>query len=358
MADLINSLFNKARRRQKKILFPETDDQRVLQALVEIIDRKLCHPVLIGDKKTIARRLRTHGLKTAHQDRATDTDAKAQWTVISPNDAPLRAHLVKKLCRIRKNKGMTQAAALELLKQRNYFATTCLAAGLADGMVSGAATTTADVLRPALQIIRTPRGKRASGAFLLLPRTNNRAPTRPGPHALPDRGGLRGPLLFADCAVTPDPDAHQLAEIADDTTKTARMLGITPHLAFLSFSSHGSAEKLPQVEKVQQAYRQLKKRVPRLTCDGEIQADAALDATVARLKVPGSPLHGQANILIFPNLDAGNIGYKLVERLAGATAVGTIVQGLKKPVNDLSRGCAAEDIVNLTVITVLQTIAK
>lgn len=332
MPDILKALIMKAQSRQKKILFPEAGDQRVLQALAEIIRQGICHPVILGDAEKIRTGLRHKGLH-----RFSLSSRNRSYTVISPTNPLLRQQLAKKLFQLRKKKGLTEEQATELIQKPNYFAIMCLATGLADGMVSGAATTTADVLRPALQIIRTTPGTHASGAFLLIPKD-------------------RAPLLFADCAVTPDPTSSELAKIAFETSKTAKLLGMNPRLALLSFSSHGSAKHLPQSEKVIQALKILKKSAPKLRCDGELQVDAALDKTVAKLKTPTSPLHGEANILIFPNLDAGNIGYKLVERLAHAQAIGTIVQGLKKPVNDLSRGCQAADIVYLTAITVLQTL--
>lgn len=332
MPDILKALIIKAQVEQKKILFPEAGDQRVLEALVKIIKAGICHPVILGDAQKIQAGLHRFGLRRFR------LSFKSQgYSVISPDDILLQETLAKKLFQLRRKKGLSEKEARKLIQKTNYFSTMCLATGLADGMVSGAATTTADVLRPALQIIRTHSRTRASGAFLLIPKD-------------------RAPMLFADCAVTPDPTSRELAAIALETAKTAKLLGMKPRLAMLSFSSHGSAGQLPQVEKVVQAFKLLKKTAPKLICDGELQTDAAIDHSVAKLKTPTSPLHGDANILIFPNLDAGNIGYKLVERLAHARAVGTIIQGLKKPVNDLSRGCQATDIVYLTAVTVLQTI--
>jgi phosphate acetyltransferase len=344
-------LLKRASSHRNRILFPESDDGRVLAAIVEIIRLGLCHPVLLGDERRLRKLLQKKGLHTAANGSSASGGENSSFSVLSRSDSVLCARLAQKIWQIRKKKGLTPAAARELIREKQYFATAALAAGLADGMVSGATTTTADVLRPALQIIRTVRGKRASGAFLLIPPPagSSRKKTVPAP---------RGPLLFADCAVTPHPDAMQLAEIAQDTARTARMLGLQPRLALLSFSTHGSAGNLEEAKKIRLAFRLLKKSSPKLICDGELQADAALEPAVARLKAPRSPLHGRGNVLIFPNLDAGNIGYKLVERLAGARAIGTIVQGLKKPVNDLSRGCNSTDIVNLTAVTVLQTLAN
>ena len=334
--DILKVLVKKAQSRQKKILFPESGDRRGLEALVQIIKLGVCHPVILGDSAKIRAGLRRFGLKSSGPSSSGDPATKTKlYTVISPSDQLLQQRLAQKLFLLRQKKGLTEKQAAALIKQESYFATMCLDTGLADGMVSGAATTTTDVLRPALQIIRTAARTRASGAFLLIPKGHE-------------------PMLFADCAVTPDPTATELAEIALETAKTAKLLGMKPRLALLSFSSHGSAGHLPQVEKVVQALKILKKSVPDLLCDGELQTDAALSPEVSKFKTPNSPLGGKANVLIFPNLDAGNIGYKLVERLGHAQAVGTIMQGLRKPVNDLSRGCSTEDIVFLTAITTLQ----
>lgn len=329
MADLLKNLVNKAgSSERKKILFPEAEDKRVMKAIGEIIRKKICHPVIIGKPEKISQ-----DLKKIHPRLKQD-----DFSVIDPEDPKLIGKFSATLFQLRKKKNMTPSLATQLVKKTEWFAVMCLRAGLADGMVSGAATTTADVLRPALQIIRTENGSRASGAFLLLPRNHE-------------------PLLFADCAVNPDPDAREIAEIGAQTVKTAKLLGIPPRLALLSFSSHGSAPQFPQVQKMSEAAKILRKKLPRVKMDGELQADAALSYEVSRLKVPGSPLKGNANILIFPNLDSGNIGYKLVERLSRTKAIGTIMQGLKKPVNDLSRGCQTADIVYLTAITVLQTLS-
>jgi phosphate acetyltransferase len=281
-----------------------------------------------------------------------------QITLISPSDPVLRKKLEKSLYKLRKNKGLTIAQARRLLTSPAYFSTMCLQENLADGLISGAATSTAEVLKPALQIIKTTRGKTASGLFLILPAeiTGTETAGTETPSVVPVSGHTAGPgpLLFADCAVNILPDRQQLCQIALSTAETAQMLGLKPRLAFLSFSSHGST-KHELAEKMAGAARLVRTRRPGLPVDGELQADSALSPRVARFKTPASPLKGRANVLIFPNLEAANIGYKLVERLGGARALGTIVQGLKKPVNDLSRGCTTSDIVYLTAITVLQT---
>lgn len=331
MVEILKQILKKAKNSQKRILFPETFDSRTLIALEKILARKLCHPVLIGEKNTLKKQIQKLHLRI-------DLN---QCTLISRKDSNLQKKLSQKLFQLRKAKGLTAEDAEHLIKKDlNYFANTCLALGLADGIVGGATTSTASTLLPAFQIIRTAKTHRlASGVFLIT------------------FGTKRPPLLFADCAVNVRPSAEELADIAINTAETAQFLGIKPKLALLSFSSHGSSRH-PEAIKIAQAAKMVKRRAPHLLVDGELQVDSALVPEVAKFKAPRAAIKGDANVLIFPSLEAGNIAYKLVERLAGATAIGTIVQGLNKPVNDLSRGCKPSDIVYLTAITALQSTKK
>lgn len=331
MADLLKQILQKAKNSHQRILFPEAFDARTLIALEEILAKKLCQAVLIGEKAAIQKNIKKLRLKI-------DLD---NCSIISQRDSALQKKFSKELFQLREKKGLTLAAATKLIaKDLNYFANMCLAMDLADGIVGGATTSTASTLRPAFQIIRTQKTHRlASGVFLMT------------------FGNQRSPLLFADCAVNIRPTAEELADIAINTAETAKFLGLNPKVALLSFSSHGSS-KHPEALKVAEATKLVKRRAPHLLVDGELQVDSALVAEIAKFKAPRAAIKGDANVLIFPSLEAGNIAYKLVERLAGATAIGTIVQGLNKPVNDLSRGCKPSDIVYLTAITVLQSLKK
>jgi len=242
---------------------------------------------------------------------------------------------------LRKHKGLTREDAKEMIKNPLYYGTLMVKADQVDGMVAGAANPTGDVLKPALQIVKTAEGiNSVSGAFVMI---------------VPDKSfGQDGKLIMADCAVNPKVDADTLGEIAVASAETAKKIaGLEPKVAMLSFSTMGSA-KHKLVKKVQQATKKAKEIDPDLLIDGEMQADAALVPSVADRKAPESKVAGQANVLVFPGLESGNIGYKLVQRLAKAEAVGPIIQGLDKPVNDLSRGCSVDDIINLTAITALQ----
>ena len=248
------------------------------------------------------------------------------------------------LCELRKKKGMTIEPARELVKNPLYLGCLIIKSGDADGQLAGAQNTTGDVLRPALQIIKTSPGITCvSGAMLLL--------------TIAPECGDNGVLVMGDVAVTPAPDANQLAQIAVCTARTAKAVaGIEPRVAMLSFSTKGSA-KHEAVDKVVEAFNIAKELDPELVIDGELQADAALVPSVANSKAPGSPLAGNANVLVAPNLEVGNIGYKLVQRLGHATAVGPILQGIARPVNDLSRGCSIEDIYMMVAITACQASA-
>ena len=323
---LLQSVREKAKKACKTIVLAEGEEKRVLDAAKVILDEKIAGLVLIGNKDVIA------------QKAAFDVN---QVTIVDPASDNLDEY-ADLLYELRKAKGMEKEQAAQLVKNPLYLGVMLVKTGKADGMVAGSVNSTGDTLRPALQIIKTAPGiKTVSSCFIM---------------ALPEgsKYGENGVMVFADCAVNIEPDAEQLASIAIASADTAKKIaGIDPKIAMLSFSTKGSA-KHANVDKVVEATKIVNTIAPELQCDGELQLDAAIVESVAQLKAPGSKIAGHANVLIFPDLQSGNIGYKLVQRLAGAQAVGPIFQGFNKPVNDLSRGCSSEDIVNVVAMTVLQ----
>ncbi len=324
MQNFLRKVKSIARKDPKSIVFPESEDERILKAVAIISQQKFAKPVLIGDKRKIKNACKKLKLKI-------------DWEEISIVD-PTNKVLVKKyseaLFSIRKDKGVTEKDARNLIKDPNYFGTMMIQLEDADGMITGATHPTANSIRPVLQIIKTrEKFHKVSGIFFMV--LHNK------------------PLLFADAAITVEPDAHDLVDIAIDTAETAKKFGIKPKIALLSFSTKGSA-KHPLVDKVTEAVAMIKDERPDLLVDGELQVDAALVPQIAKRKCPDSPIKGDANILIFPDLQTANIAYKLVERLAKAKAIGPLLQGLKKPVNKLSRGCSYEDIVNVAAFTVCE----
>ena len=331
--DFLDVIKAKARSAPRHILLPESDDRRVLQAANEVMKQGIARITLIGDAQHAQEKAATFGIDVSKFD------------FITPTTFPKTGYYREVLYDLRKNKLLTLEQAAELVKNPLYFGTMMVYCGDADGMVAGSLSATGDVLRPALQILKTKPGyKSVSGAFLI---------------AVPNSTlGNNGLFVFADCAVNVNPDSQTLAEIGMQSAETARQLGgFTPVVSFLSFSTKGSA-KHELVDKVSAAVKIAQTSDPKLALDGEFQADAALIEAVGRLKAPGSPVAGKANVLVFPDLQSGNIGYKLVERLANATAIGPILQGLAKPVNDLSRGCSVADIVNMVAITAVQAGAE
>ena len=332
--DLIEYLTANARANRQRIVLPEGLEPRTLTAADRIIADGLAEIILIGNPDEIRALAAKHGLK--HIGSA---------TLINPQNHEKKEAYADLLVELRKSKGMTKEQALRLVEDPLYLATLMIKSGDADGEVAGAKNATGDVLRPALQIVKTLPGiSVVSGAFLLL--TNK------------PEYGENGLIVCADCAVLPNPTAEELAQIAVSTAGTARAIArIEPRIAMLSFSTKGSA-KNELVDKVVKATELAKQMAPDLVIDGEMQADAALVPSVGSSKAPGSAVAGKANVLIFPSLEVGNISYKLVQRIAGIEAVGPVLQGMAAPINDLSRGCSVSDIVNLVAITVNQAAAK
>lgn len=328
--DLLEKIKNKAKILNQKIVFPESSEERTLKAADIIIKENLARILLIGDKDKIMADASDYGLKNI--DRA---------EIINPLDHKKKEAYIDLMMEIRKNKGLSKDEASKLILNPLYLAAVMIKAGDADGEVAGAANSTGDVLRPAFQYVKTMPGiSVVSGAFIMI---------------LKDKEfGNNGLMVFADCAVHPDPTDKELAEIAVATAKTTKdIAGIEPLVAMLSFSTKGSA-KHDFVDKVVNATRYAKEMYPELKIDGELQADAAIIDNIGKSKAPGSEIAGKANVLIFPDLQSGNIAYKLVQRMAHAEAIGPILQGMAAPINDLSRGCSVNDIVNLTAITANQ----
>ena len=327
---LMNTIRENAQIADKCIVLPEGTEERTLKAADFILKEKIARIILIGSKSEIDKKIVEFGLQFISQAR-----------IIDPVENPDKERYAAMLFEIRKSKGLTYEEALKLVEDPLYLATLLIKAGEADGEVAGAMNATGNVLRPAFQVIKTLPGiSVVSGAFLMIFKDNPYVP-----------GNI---LVFADCAVHPDPTASELAEIAVSTALTAKSIaGIEPRVAMLSFSTKGSA-KHALCDKVVEATRIAREKAPWLEIDGELQADAAIVESVGMHKAPGSPIAGKANVLVFPSLETGNIAYKLVQRLAGAEAIGPVLQGMAAPINDLSRGCSVSDIVNLVAITATQ----
>ena len=338
----LQSLMEQAKLKNKTIVLPEGEDMRILEAAHIIAAERVAKLVILGDEAEIK----------AHF-------AKQGWNlggieIVKPENSPRLAEYTKLLYDLRKDKGLTEEDAAKLALNYNYFGTLMIKSGHADGMVSGANHSTADTVRPALQIIKSAKKGRAVSSFFLL--------------VFGDKT-----YLLSDCGIVIDPTDREMADIALDAAESALKFGLEPKVAMLSYSTYGSGkgERVDKVkravemakadlqteevvDKVVEALKIAKEMAPDIAIDGELQADAALDGVVAKKKAPGSDVAGQANVLIFPSLEAGNIGYKLLQRLGGCDAYGPLLQGLNAPVNDLSRGALVEDIVGVIAITCLQ----
>jgi phosphate acetyltransferase len=330
--DVLGRIWDKARKAKKRIVLPEGEEARTVVAAHKITAEGLAEVVLLGYQAEIRRIADEQGVSLDGVE------------IVNPRTSPKKDGYAQVLHEMRKHKGLTLWDARTQLEDEQYYAVMMVKMGDADGEVSGAVQSTADTVRPALQVLKTAPGiSCVSSAFIMI---------------VPDCSyGADGVFVYSDCSLNIEPTAVQLAEIAISAAKTAKMLaGIDPVVAMLSFSTRGSARS-PLAEKVAEATQIVHEREPGLPCDGEMQADAALIPWIGEKKAPSSPVAGKANVLIFPDLQSGNIAYKLTERLARAQAIGPLLQGIAKPVNDLSRGCSADDIVNVTAITAVQAAA-
>ena len=325
----INDIKRRAKQDIKTIILPESNDLRVIKATEQVLKERYSDIILIGNKEEIK--------KLAQENNIDISKAK----IVDPLKSDKFSEYAERFYELRKAKGMTLDKAKEIMKDNVYFGMMMVKQGDGDGLVSGACHSTADTLRPALQILKTKPGTKLVSAFFFMVVPNCEY-------------GENGAFVFGDCGLNEYPDSEALSEIAISSSKSFKQLvGKEPKVAMLSYSSYGSAHS-PLTDKVVEATKLLKEKMPDLIADGELQLDAAIIPEIAASKAPGSPLKGEANTLIFPDLDAGNIGYKLVQRFAKAEAYGPLCQGIARPVNDLSRGCSAEDIAGVVAITAVQ----
>jgi len=328
--DFIEKIIENAKKYKKHIVLPEGLEERILRAADNVLVNDIARITLLGSQDEVLTKAKSLGLNNINKA-----------TIVNPKTFPKKDEYVELMLQLRRSKGLTREDAEHLIEDPLYLGTMMIKAGDADGKVAGAANATGDVLRPAFQYVKTQPGiSVVSGAFFMVFEDENI--------------GSNGVILFADCAVTPNPNEHELAEIAITAAMTARSIGgFEPKVAMLSFSTKGSALH-EMVDKVVRATQIAKKLAPGLQIDGELQVDAAIVPAIGKSKAPDSPIAGNANVLVFPTLESGNIGYKLVQRLCNAEAVGPILQGMGAPINDLSRGCSVEDIICMIAITANQ----
>lgn len=327
----IESIKQRAKQNIKTIVLPEANDIRVLKATEQVTEQGYANIILVGKQKEIEEKAQENEIDIS------------KATIVDPNNSEKYDEYANLLYELRKNKGMTIEKARELTKDPVYYGMLMLKdeKSNADGLVSGAAHSTSDTLRPALQILKTAPGTKLVSAFFIMEVPNCEY-------------GANGTFIFGDSGLNENPDDEQLSEIAISSSKSFKdLVGKEPKVAMLSYSTYGSA-KSELTEKVISATKKVKEKEPNLLVDGELQLDAAIVPEIANMKAPGSSIKGEANVLIFPDLNAGNIGYKLVQRLAKAEAYGPLCQGIARPVNDLSRGCSSEDIAGVVAITAVQ----
>lgn len=328
--DILESLQNKAKSLGKRVVYPEGEEERTIAAAKSVIEKGIAEVTLIGGEAKVAELAGKNGLDLG------------KCTVIDPSKSDLVGDFANEFLELRKAKGITKEEAEDTVKKPLYWGAMMVRKGLADGSVAGAVNTTGDVIRSGIQVVGLAPGITSVSSFFMM--------------VVPEFMGEKDKVFFfADGAVVPSPTTDQLGAIAVATARSYRVLtGDEPRVAMLSFSTKGSAEH-KMIDKVRAGLAVAKEIDPKLIIDGELQVDAAIMPSIQERKAPGSPVAGKANVLIFPDLDAGNIAYKIVQRLAKAEAIGPIVQGLAKPVNDLSRGCSAEDIVNVTAIAMIMS---
>ena len=329
--DILASIRERAKAAKKRICLPETYDDRVLQCADILLKEKICAVTLIGEPAKVSADAKRLGLDLGAAE------------VVDHLNEPTRKDYVAAYLELRKAKGMTPAEADKVMTQHIYYGAMCVSKGRCDGMTAGSIATTPDLMRAMLQVIRPKPGiKTVSSYFIMATK-------------LPELG-VNGALIFSDCGLVPDPTAEMLVDIAASSADSCkRLLGVEPVVAFLSFSTKGSASH-PLLDKVIAATKMFREKYPHIKADGELQLDSAIIPSVAARKCKGSDAAGKCNVLIFPDLNAGNIGYKLTERLGGAQAIGPLVQGLARPGNDLSRGCSVMDIVNAAAVACLQSV--